>query len=442
MQNKKSKWLALALILSFILILSMPIISAKNIPLTDKEINTYGKDEFGLLSDGHFYDVFTYIRNDKDETITFETEIELYNTFDFPVEVSIVPREFPEERIHETIRPNYTYYNFPDFSWITHVNVKIINKNCKDSVKVLIEMPVDEAYKYAKGGGYIFMIVFSLENAQVNVAPAYKIFITLLDSDPDAEKDDSLLSSIRLAITILFIVSFLIILVLILKYYIPKKFNISNKYLSIILVLSLIFVSFLVFKTQVKADNESISCSFNPHFESEELQITNEYPQHSSTEISRPPTNLSAEINGTGMDIYIYFYNITPVVDTWQLLSSWNTVDSGRYEVEDLSTLNGTTEFIWGNTEYTWSVNITNGTSWNNETYTYTTNSIADRADARYDVNNDDMVDIQDALLAWTHRDGQSYEYDGLYDVAHVPTGNGAIDIQDALFVWNNRSTL
>jgi len=48
---------------------------------------------------------------------------------------------------------------------------------------------------------------------------------------------------------------------------------------------------------------------------------------------------------------------------------------------------------IWGNTTYTWSICMTEGVAWTNETYTYTTGG------SRYDVSNNDLVNFQDAGL-------------------------------------------
>ena len=67
-------------------------------------------------------------------------------------------------------------------------------------------------------------------------------------------------------------------------------------------------------------------------------------------------------------------------------------------------------DWIWGDTIYTWSVNVTDGTLWTNETYTYTTGG------SRYDISNNDLVNFQDAGLVWVHRTSEE-SYDGLYDV-------------------------
>jgi len=142
------------------------------------------------------------------------------------------------------------------------------------------------------------------------------------------------------------------------------------------------------------------------------------------------------------MDITIYFYNRTPTPDVWTTLATWNGVNTNRYEVLDLQTLNGTTQFIWGNTTYYWTVNATNSSgNWKNKTYHYTTIQIATGANARYDMDKDTVVDVFDLNQLWTHRTGGSYSYDGMYDVDNYPgNGDGTLDVFDLNKVWNGRS--
>ena len=86
------------------------------------------------------------------------------------------------------------------------------------------------------------------------------------------------------------------------------------------------------------------------------------------------------------------------------------------------------TFWIWGNTTYIWSVNVTDGFYWTNETYKFTTDG------SRYDVSNNNIVNFQDAGLCWINRD-TVVDYDGLYDVNH----NGIVNFQDAGLCWVNR---
>jgi hypothetical protein len=132
---------------------------------------------------------------------------------------------------------------------------------------------------------------------------------------------------------------------------------------------------------------------------------------------------------------------MTPATDVWTLAANWSNVSDERVEICDL--FDGSTgtnftqkEFAWGNTTYTWSVNVTDGETWINETYTYTTVSDASGADARYDMNNDGTVDVFDALLTWNKKAGDA-SYNNLYDVVAT---HGLIDVFDALNVWSHKS--
>ena len=169
------------------------------------------------------------------------------------------------------------------------------------------------------------------------------------------------------------------------------------------------------------------------------LSVSNPYPVNQSTEVSRPPTNISIDVSGTNIDATIYFYNMTPTNTGFIKLAEWSGESSGRLEVKNLNVINTTLkEFIWGNTTYNWTVNVTDGSTWINYSYWYTTKEFASGANARYDMVADDDVDVQDALLTWNNREGiAGYVYNGIYNVA----GNDRdVDVQDALTVWNNRN--
>ncbi len=165
------------------------------------------------------------------------------------------------------------------------------------------------------------------------------------------------------------------------------------------------------------------------------LAVSNPYPANSATSIERPPTNLSAQINGTSLDVYIYFSNMTGTSDSWDLVTSWSSGGTARYAYTDFTTEFTNSEFVFGNTTYTWSINTTDGSSWSNNTYTYTTNATTPGgANARYDVSNNNVVSIQDALYVWNYREGEE-TYNHIYDVSN----NDRVTIQDVLYVWNGR---
>jgi hypothetical protein len=153
------------------------------------------------------------------------------------------------------------------------------------------------------------------------------------------------------------------------------------------------------------------------------LVLFNEYPENNSKNIERPPSELNVTVEsvfGMEMDLYI---NWKSHGGEWFTLGSYIEVDNGTYKTTNLKG----NDWIWGNTAYTWSVNVTDGTFWTNETYQYTTGG------SRYDVNNNGVVNFQDAGLIWIHRTSK-VDYDGIYDVNQ----NGIVNFQDMGLTWVN----
>jgi len=148
------------------------------------------------------------------------------------------------------------------------------------------------------------------------------------------------------------------------------------------------------------------------------------YPTYQSTGNNRPPTNISAQVNGSGLTVYFYWVNITPVVNVTEEITHWSG-NTNRYNFTSLWS-NG---WVWGNTNYTWFVNSTDGSNWVNKTYTYKTKG------SRYDVTNSDDVVIQDVVDTWDNRAGVE-SYDGIYDVDY----SGDITINDVVDVWDNHT--
>jgi len=162
-----------------------------------------------------------------------------------------------------------------------------------------------------------------------------------------------------------------------------------------------------------------------------EMEIRNPYPANQSLTVERPPTNISAYVNGTSLSIYYYFYNNTPTTSSWSLITSWTGQSSGRFEYDTSNGIpSGTdTRFAWGNTQYQWSINVTNGTTWINHSYWFNTSG------SRYDVTNSGDVVSGDVSICWANRQGQA-TYNGIYDV----TNSGDIVSGDVSAIWANRS--
>ncbi|MBE3140461.1 MAG: PKD domain-containing protein [Thermoplasmata archaeon] len=152
-------------------------------------------------------------------------------------------------------------------------------------------------------------------------------------------------------------------------------------------------------------------------------QLNQEYPGNNSNGNGRPPSDLHSTISdptGDSMTVYLRWMNHT---GKWVTLQIYFVVGNGTCNF-----IPSDNNWIWGNTTYFWSVNVTDGTSWTNKTYHYTTKG------SRYDVNNNNMVNFQDAGLVWTQRTSL-VPYDGLYDV----NGNGLVNFQDAGLTWTHR---
>jgi hypothetical protein len=153
--------------------------------------------------------------------------------------------------------------------------------------------------------------------------------------------------------------------------------------------------------------------------------ISNESPINNSTGLARPPSELGATVedaNGDAMDIYINWKHHN---GSWIILANHSGVFDGTYDF----TIPSENDWIWGNTTYTWGVNATDGSDWTNETYQYTTGG------SRFDVNNNGIVNFQDAGLVWAHRTSE-VAYDGIYDV----NGDGStVNFADAGMTWANR---
>lgn len=159
-----------------------------------------------------------------------------------------------------------------------------------------------------------------------------------------------------------------------------------------------------------------------------DIMSYNVYPPNLSTANNRPPTNMSIQINGTNINIYYYYWNMTSWPNAYSLLYTWTNRNTGRFEVLNLDT-NWSTSFVWGDHDYNWSTNTTDGITWYNTSHKYTTKG------SRYDVTNSGDVISGDVSAAWANRHDEA-PYDGIYDVDH----GGDIVSGDISLIWANRT--
>jgi hypothetical protein len=185
----------------------------------------------------------------------------------------------------------------------------------------------------------------------------------------------------------------------------------------------------------VTVDDSVANTSAIYWFNTSNMSMFAPYPANQSGEVVRPPANLSISITATNVDLSIWFINMTSVTNTWTKLYEWTGVNTGRYEVTSLSSLNGTTQFIWGNTTYYWSANLTDGSSWINTTYNYTTTEVVDTKSLRYDVSNDGAINVLDLSIDWAHN-WLVADYNRLYDT-NVDTIVNVIDLSK---IWANNN--
>ena len=166
------------------------------------------------------------------------------------------------------------------------------------------------------------------------------------------------------------------------------------------------------------------------------LNITNEYPNNTAIEISRPPVNLSAYITGSHTNVSILLYNMTAITDRWTTIATFSDISNEYIEQTGLTAWD--TDFIWGNTTYRWAINVSNATTYYNRSFTYTTTELADGGDARDDVNNDDVINVFDVALDWSQRTIAGYApYKGIYDV----NNDDVVNTFDISIIWANRTT-
>jgi len=162
-----------------------------------------------------------------------------------------------------------------------------------------------------------------------------------------------------------------------------------------------------------------------------------QYPVNLNTSTPLLLANISVGVvddDGDQMDVYFYTNKSEP--DSWNPV--WNaigsnlSVNNGTYLSNQTFNFSGThnTRWRWGNTTYYWSINITDGKIWTNESYSFKTTS------SRYDVDNvNGVVNVFDLSAAWSYRTPTN-AYLGVYDV----DANTAVNVFDLSAIWAYRT--
>ena len=181
-------------------------------------------------------------------------------------------------------------------------------------------------------------------------------------------------------------------------------------------------------------DSSNISVKYG---ENTVPQINWTYPADAASGVSFTPTglaNISAAIyDSDGDTMNMYFF--TNKTSTWD--SGWFEIGTNITEGEGYNYSNQTfnilerynTQWRWGATTYYWYANITDGKSWTNQSFTYTTGG------SRYDVAGTGDVVSTDVSWAWNNRQGVK-SYLGIYDVDN----SGDIVSGDISLIWANRT--
>ncbi len=158
-----------------------------------------------------------------------------------------------------------------------------------------------------------------------------------------------------------------------------------------------------------------------------------QYPANGSLAVSLLLTNMSVGVGDIDGSFDVYFY--TNKTHTWN--SGWNALGSNLTQTNGTFQCNQTfnnsqwynTRWRWGTTTYYWTINVTDGLVWVNESYWYTTDN------SRYDVTTSGDVVSADVSVCWVHRQGQA-SYDGIYDV----TESGDVVSADVSAIWEHRT--
>ena len=184
-------------------------------------------------------------------------------------------------------------------------------------------------------------------------------------------------------------------------------------------------------------NNFSLAYAYDSATTTGTLSVYHPYPANESTEQSRPVSNLSLGINSSGLWITIRWYNHTQYPHVWEIHKYFNDAVGSRRFADNVSTDSTGKGFKWGNTTFYWMVNVTDNSTWVNNTYYYNTTRVISGKNARMDVTANDAIDVFDLSQCWANNDVTGTTYDGINDV----TQNGAIDVFDLSAIWAQKTS-
>jgi len=165
-----------AVVLSLLLILMLPIATAQLEQMREDQIEHVGTGKTGMLSGGI---TMKDVKLSDNEYTYIDFSIVYFNTNTEDVTYKPYPMAFWEEREH-TVKEDYTYYLLPDLEWVTIEDTEFtIPQNHKYYVNVTVKMPTEEAREKSKDGGFIFLISSEAQGGQISIVPARKIFLTI-----------------------------------------------------------------------------------------------------------------------------------------------------------------------------------------------------------------------------------------------------------------------
>jgi len=183
----------------------------------------------------------------------------------------------------------------------------------------------------------------------------------------------------------------------------------------------------------VSADNEEITGTFNPFAPGENVapSINWVYPLNGEASEEVTLINISAGItddNEDTLDIYFFTNKTTSWTNSWNAIGSNLSVGNGTYMCNQTfnSSERFNTRWRWKATTYYWSINVSDGTTWTNNTYYFTTEP------SRYDVDDDESVFVGDLNIVWANR---NKAYLGLYDT----DADSTIFVGDLNAIWANK---